>query len=245
MENSSRRELDSTSYRKVFEYIKENGIEQLLSFSNYLDLIQGMDFKAFLVERLFYKKDTFREIAQKNEDAIEFIKSLGIFGEKIIYNHHQELSFNSFIKDTSSKISNLDIFISNATLLEQLKVGRIVLSRNIADSALAHHRMEIYRNNEGNITDIFKVYSDADISYCGSEVESDGINRLYEEYVYGFGKVQPSIVLVSENHENKEQYRYAYIKDFGFNASMLPCEKELSSYEVPKSLRKNKEVFFR
>lgn len=223
--------LDSRTYRKIFEFIKENGIEPLIVLINNISII---DSNSLIEDSIFLGKHRTLSLTKNNKELVEFLRT---FDGNFLHIPITDQRFINFVLYTYDCIAFLDQFIENARLLEDLKICQIDFL-NPRDFFEKQYTTQIWRNHKGIVTDSRKHYSDQDIIY--SEVKDDPLfGDGSEEYVVKFKDHNnyPNWLIEVESHSNGFQFRYMDICDFVFNPIYLPTNNELNSFDEPKSLR--------
>lgn len=224
--------LESSGYRCLFEYAKQYGLEQIMHFIQDIDQIDFNE-KVMLDQAILYGKNSLLSLIKRNSDIVKYLRE-----------HESDLrAFSLASKNVlntltilSKNISLLELYLSNAKKLEELKISKVNFS--FKDGLYA---CEIGRNSQDRIMYIKKYYTDGKIESLKPEHE---IRKTSE---FSFNKIlflinkddgSPSFVLDTINNELGYQYREISITDFGFDGSKLPTEEEVRSYEIPKSLIK-------
>ncbi len=234
MEIITSENLESTGYRCLFECVQQEGIEQVMRFIQDIHKISFQK-EIMLRQAIVYGRNDLLGLIKSNLDVVKYLRQ-----------HEKDLKkFNFSSKDLlntltnlSKNISLLELYLDNAKKLEELKISEIIFSKFPVCNT---YKCGIYRNNQGNIIGIDKYYTDGQIDSVGLERVEDEVFRYSEIpfQVYNQNKAE-SFVLMANNGENGYQYRQIEITDFGFNSSKLPTEEEIRSYEIPKSLIREK-----
>ncbi len=224
------KQTDSNTYRRIFEFIKREGIEPLLTLVNDLESLQYLEKEDIISKRLFESKDFLNHIVRKNKIVIDFLKQFknGFLTQMTI----DSKQFFDLVKDTRKNQNKLNLFIENTKILEDLKIDNIYLTENISQLACCHHNLWIFGDTE--ITGIKKAYSDGEILYNEQKNDS-GSKIIFEEYEANYKNA--SWIIISQNYAEMNKYKYVYIKDFGFKNSNIPSYEELSSYSEPETLK--------
>lgn len=222
--------IDSTGYRTLFEYVKEEGIDKLLDF---ITDINNMDFRAELLLKsaIIYGKNDLTTLIKKNRDVTRFLASHENEFRSFSLTNTDILTVLTKLKEN---ISYLDLYIDNAKRLEDLKVSRIRINDL---STFSHSRCEIYRNKRQKNSYITKSYTDGKIDWIGEEeLQSEVYNSSYIPYIVDMDNA--TFNLTVQNSNRGYQTRWIDIKDFSFRGDKLPREEEIASYEIPKQLIK-------
>jgi hypothetical protein len=236
--------FDSTTYRRIFEFIQEEGIEPLIML---LDEVDDNTLGCFLVggkksgvklsskSRLalkyliqaFYDSLSMRDFIRRSDSCQKALKGLHLIVDK-----------------TASNINNLDSYAANANKLESLKV--LTVSFGTLQSRWDYTRIS---KDKRHIIAVDRQFTDGLIAYhsdgCGHSSLHQNIRyRDYRTEILPNPEVKssPTWVLTALSDKDGEQYRHAIIKDFGFNGVLLPTNEELSEYAEPKSLKMHKEL---
>lgn len=234
--------LDSMTYRKIFEFIQKEGIEPLVKF---VEMGYKINTEHIIQNAIFFDENKITELISQNKMVVEFLKQFGSSSScKFMAGGFDLFKFRNFILDTSRIISKLPLFIENAKMLEDLRIGNITLMK-LNRTFFEEFKTEVYRNETGEITDITKFYTDGQLTYKRDYDHSNYGNNIQEYKTiisvrndYNRHRlVKPTWIIQSENHANGAQCRYAYIQDFGFDGSNLPKDEELSSYKEPQTLK--------
>lgn len=220
------KELESTSYRCLFEGIKENGVEP------FLELVQ--DFKTIsrredlIKQTLFSSTNDLVKFKRKHREIIKWFK---FHKEELVRfsvtNENALMALTCLSKDNSI----LDLYLENARRLEELKVNSIKFQhfQNSYEDACG-----IYKNDQEKIIHITKYYTDGEIISDGQEILVDPLFNNSRIYFSIKLESKPTFVLRAENNENSYQFRDITIEHFGFDSTKLPSEEELQSYEIPQ-----------
>lgn len=219
-------ELESTSYKCLFEGIKENGVEPFLKLVQDMHNISRNE--TLIKQTLFSSTNDLVRFKKNHREIIKYFKS-----------HKEELACFSVTNENilmtllclSQDNSLLDLYLENARRLEELKVSTINFQHfqnPYTDTC------RIYRNKQGQIIHITKYYTDGQIVSDGQEIL---IDSLFNNSIIPFSinlENKMTFVLRAENSENSYQFRNITIENFGFDSAKLPSEEELQSYEIPQ-----------
>ena len=228
MEIKISEELESTVYRCLFEYIKQNGIESVFGLAQD---IQSLPNREILVQQtiLFDERNDLIKLAEKHKDVIDYLKK-----------HSKELTKLSFFKEDvlnilqslSKDISLLDTYLENAKKLEKLKVADISITSSLNNSL---YNCDIFRDANGKIINIKKQYTDGKTSVRKEILENEEFNYS----IIPFYLTDATFMLQAKNSERLYQHRGIQITNFSFDGNSLPTEEEIQSYEIPKRLIMN------
>lgn len=219
-----KKELDSTTYRKLLEFIKKEGAETFISFFDDYTKVkeQSLIFKA-----LCEGKHPLLSLVKKHRSTVGFIRELDDSYPCILLERNLPQLLNSI---TSENISQQ---IDTAMALEELRISSVTIG-GLEDSRKSYQTLIKYHN--GEIDGICKYYSNGELNYV--------LNRNagwvdYNTYVR-FGSDSGNFLLGVQNVITHEQERYINLTDFTFDANLLPSEVELARIEPPKSLTDSK-----
>lgn len=214
--------FESQKYRKLFEFMKQYGIEPFLNFFDEYNDLRRQDLARLAV--LNGKHETL-SFTRKHAEVLRKIREFAVDDDGFLFND----SFMGLVSGVTD--TNLLQYIDGAYALECLGVSKIfLLSDKFFDGT------DLYFEN-GSISDIIKIYTNGNIRY------EEGYNcycDYYRTFVDFEGSSTGNFVIRAENHANGLPFRYAHISDFGFDSSLLPTNGELSSYEPPRSLVESK-----
>lgn len=217
--------LQSTEYRKLFDFINTEGFEPFWDFKEDMRDLKQRD---LVQEAVVMGVHPTISLTRKHKDVIEFLRGVN----RINLPHFlTDPAFDDFLAELDLK--KLETYYENACLLEELKVGSIMLLPRDT-SHLSVETAVLYDQN--GITYISKGYSDGDISYAYDQKRSDYHLDLYKTSV-SFERNVAGFVLKADNDAvSGNQFRSAYIKNFDFDPYCLPGSGELSKMDVPYSL---------
>lgn len=236
MELKTSKELRSSGYRCLFEYVKKEGVEPALDFFEDIDNFYCGKNTLLKNSIVFGENDLIR-INRRNRDIVKYIrehkkdmKNINLADVNILNELYRLQKDNTLI----------DLYLENAKRLEDLKVSNI--NFNQFPQSNYYYYCGIYRNKDGQIIRIQKNYIDGKINVIKEERL---IEKIYGLYLYDFSEI-PYIVdneimtfcLRAENTERGYSIRNIEIKNFGFNGDKLPTEEEISSYDIPLQLIK-------
>ncbi len=214
------RDLEGIKYRKLFEYMKQYGVEPFRDF--FADYNELRDEDLLLMAILDRRHGTL-SLTKKHSDVLRIIREL---------EHGRETFFQkdfAYLFDTVDE-DNLPKCIEGAYALEELgiaKVSSIPVSWKGATTYIDY-------NEKDQIYAIEKFYTNGDIRYKPWETGAFSTLISFKEQSNG------NFIIQVQNEIGKPEYRYAYISDFCFDPSLLPSSDELSSLEPPKSLTESK-----
>lgn len=239
------KKLESTGYRCIFEYVKKEGATSLIKLMEDIKNVKSR-------EQLIYdalilgKNDLLSLIKKNNKDTINYLRE-----------HKKELEglrlFSPDVLTVLTKLESdetlLNLYLENARKLEELKVSyiKIVDSGKLLDfNDWTNYCCEIYRDKEGKITDIIKLYTDGIIKVSSDEYI---INKRFRQSRINFkinntideegNIIRPvSFLLRVENYSLGTFFRGIEMTSFDFDQTYLPTEEEMSEYEIPKILVK-------
>lgn len=229
------RDLDSQVYRKLFEFAQKEGVETLVSFMKDYEALLKED---SLTKAILYGKYDAMSFVRRHKAMTSFLRRLELNDVPVFL---QDRNFLEFVYGLTNEA--IPSYIEGARSLEELGVGSIVLVPKINDELV--YRTTVFYGKDGAITDIVKQYTNGEIRYKADfevVLVDDYKVDLADDYkaFISFPTDSGNFVISTENHENGFQYKYARVSDFGFNPNLLPSNKELSSYEVPQSLKDSK-----
>ena len=221
--------LDSTTYRKLFEFIKAEGIEPVMAFLEDRKKASSLELVDMAICEGIHPT---LSLVKQNYSFIKFLRDLKSDTLPCILT---EPRIDIFLEELSTSLDKLPTYIENARVLEDLHIGTVSLSDPNADLRVC--MTDIFYNRKGKITDIIKFLSDGEESYIyDSSYSTDTFQR------YTVHMKDASYVLRAENLRSGYQYRGAYLNSFDFKpSSILALENELANYYVPESLEKSKE----
>ena len=248
---------DSTTYRKIFEFIGQEGIEP---FEKLVCDIIDIDKYTLTRDGILKGKQPIMSLVCRNKLVIEFLRQFNNYF--LSYGPANTMDIDSpdflnFITYTSRNMDKLDTYIENAKKLEELKISNIKFFDSEELWSLNNRTLktvglgatQIWKESK-DITTIRKHYSDGIINYTPVKfpfLDDDfdlakRAKREYEEFKISLEPNKyitnsPSWLIQSENHENGYQFRYALIENFDFNSELLPTNEQLNSYEEPQSLK--------
>ncbi len=219
-------ELESTSYRCLFEGIKENGVEPFLGLVQ--DILTISRRETLIKQTLFSSTNDLAKLKKNHREIIKYFK---LHKEELVRFSVTNENILMTLLCLSQDNTLLDLYLENARKLEELKVSTINFQhfQNMyADTC------RIYRNKKGQIIHITKYYTDGQIVSDGQEIL---IDSLFNNSIIPFSinlENKMTFVLRAENNENSYQFRNITIENFGFDSAKLPSEEELQSYEIPQ-----------
>ena len=219
-----KKELDSTTYRKLLEFIKKDGAETFISFFDDYTKIKEED---LILKALCEGKHPLLALIRNNRAVASFLKELNDPYPCILLESKLPQLLNSITSD------NISQQIETARALEELKIESVTIGR-LDDSRKKYQTLIKYNN--GVIDGISKYYSNGDLNYL---LNRDAGWVEYDTYVR-FVSDRGNFLLGAENVITKNQSRYINVTDFAFDASLLPIEEELARIEPPKSLTDSK-----
>lgn len=255
--------LNSEIYRKILEHIKLNGVKALLQF---LEDINEVKREEIPNQRIFLAKDDIGEIINRNGIIMQLIGSFS--KEGVYYPDILGRDFWMFLKSVGDNMDKIDIYIANALLLESLNVQKLRVVNNWTDSGVLYDRegtislqgKAFIHRQFGRTFKSLNLFSDKKISFFNFDVGTsrayNGCNyftassgfyppvltdeRTSETYYCHFDGV-PSLIIKSQNQlaDNTSQPKIeAYIRDFGFDSSLLPHQEELNAVGESADLKK-------
>lgn len=225
-------ELESTSYRCLFEGIKENGVETFLGLVQDMHNISRKE--TLIKQTLFSSTNDLVRFKRNHREIIKYFKSHKKEFVRFSVTDENVLNTLNILKCILNNSSLLNLYLENARKLEDLKVLAIEFKnfQNLCNND--ENYCSIYRDKQGKIINITKYYTDGQIVSDGQEILVD---RRFNHSRIPFSidlKKRMTFVLESVNLENLEQYRKITIENFGFDSTKLPSEEELQSYEIPQ-----------
>lgn len=217
--------LESTGYRCLFEYVKKEGIEPIFEYVQDIYNLPKRD--TLLRQVILTEEDEFTKLLKTHKEAIKYLKE-----------HKEELrafyltNKNVFAILTSLSENGilLNSYLEKARRLEELKVATVRFVEEIDDK----YECGIYRDKNEKIINIRKYYTDGEITVLEENLEDEVFN--YSEIPFSI--LNATFLLEASNNEQYYQHRSVYIKNFGFDGSKLPSEEELASYDIPRQLIK-------
>lgn len=225
------KDLQSTAYRRLFECAKTEGTEPLINLVREMIALENSD---VINQSVLEGRNELLSLSRRHKDLISYIRSyskdFNKYGFKL-----NSLKNLEILKEIQRDEKLLDKYLENARLLEELKVGLIDFV-----GGLEYQTIEtiIFRDKTETITDIIKKYTNGNIVRVSPEHE-EGIFSSKITYTIDSSNLESSDklwLLTAENHADLRQFRYFNINSFGFDASALPNEEEISSYEIPSFL---------
>ena len=231
MELKTSKELESSAYRCLFEYVKKEGIEPALDF--FKDIADFYSDKNTLLKNsILLGRNDLIKISRRNKDIVKYIREHKKDMKRLCFTDKKVLTeLNSLQEDNTL----IDLYLENARKLEDLKVSDIAF----VDFFDYESYCRIYRNKDGEIIRIQKQYTDDKIKIV-EVFEEELIDKLfnYSGILYRQNREETTFSLSVENTETEYSIRKIEIKDFGFDGSKLPTEEEISSYDIPIQLIK-------
>jgi len=169
MELKTNEGLESTGYRCLLEGAEQYGTLMLHFIEDYRSVSAKGNMLSH--QAVLYGRNDLLSLVKRNRSVISYLRE-----------HEKELgNFNFASKDVldtfrSLNISNLELYLESARKLEQLGVGKIRMKKF---PTFDTYECGIYRNSQGEITNIVKCYTDAAIQVVGLEytVNEFGGNR--------------------------------------------------------------------
>lgn len=224
-----KKDLDSTTYRKLLEFIKKEGVEPVRCF--WIDY-KEVQRKSLVFDALCDGKHPTLSLVMKHKAIAGFIKGLNTHNYPCFL---LESKFPAFLDRISEE--NISAQIDGARSLEELGVHSVSLGLDIEQSNT--YRPCVEYDSDGKVIKIIKYYSNGDISYeKGRGVHRDNWES-YEASIK-FLNEPGNFVLSLDTVGNSYGCRYASVDDFTFDTSLLPNEEELSRMAVPKTLADSK-----
>ena len=218
-----KKELDSTTYRKLLEFIKKEGAEAFISFFDDYTKVQE---ESLIFKALCEGKHPLLALIRNHRAVASFIRELNDPYPCILLERKLPQLLNSITSD------NISQQIDTARALEELKVESVTIG-GLDDSRKKYQTLIKY--DSGVIDGISKYYSNGELNYLLSR---DAGWVEYDTYVR-FVSDTGNFLLGAEN-VTKNQSRYINVTDFAFDASLLPSEEELARIEPTKSLTDSK-----
>lgn len=225
-------ELESTSYRCLFEGIKENGVEPFLGLVQDIPTISRRE--TLIKQILFSSTNDLEKFKRKHHEIIKYFQSHKKEFVRFSVTDENVLNTLNVLKCILNNSDLLDLYLENARKLEELKILAIEFKnlQNLCNNN--ENYCSIYRDEQGKIINITKYYTDGQIVSDGHEIiVNPRFNYSRIPFSINSNK-RMTFVLESENCENLEQYRKITIENFGFDSAKLPSEEELQSYEIPQ-----------
>lgn len=218
--------LDSTTYRKLLEFIKKEGAETFISFYNDYTKIKP---ESLIFQALCEGKHPLFALIRNHRTVARFIKELNDLSPCILLEQNLFQLLNSITRD------NISQQIETARTLEELKIDSVTIGR-LEDSKKRYQTLIKYNGDE--VDEICKYYSNGELTYMHLLYKDDD----WVEYstCASFISNTGNFILGVENGTTKNQNRYISVSDFAFDASLLPSEEELARIEPPKSLTDSK-----
>ncbi len=215
-------ELESTGYKNLLEYVKNEGVDSVLNLLQDLKKISNQN---LLIRQTLFNngQNDLSILEQKNKNIIKYLSENKEKYKRIDFTKNGLLEIMKKIKENSSL---LDLYLQNAKLLEKLKVSDI----NFIEDFKNKYECYIYRDFFERIINIRKFYTDGKI--LPSEESQLNSKSNYSKIVFSLENAK--FLLQAVNSENYCQYRNIYITDFGFDGAKLPTKEEIESYEIPK-----------
>lgn len=238
MELKTSKELGSSGYRCLFEYVKKEGVEPALAFFDDIDNFY-CNRNTLLKNSIVFGENDLIRINRRNRDIVKYIrehkkdmKNINLADENILNELYRLQKDNTLV----------DLYLENAKRLEDLKVSDIKF--NQFPQSYYYYYCGIYRNNDGQIIRIVKNYIDGKIKVVNEERLIEKMHGLYDfsKIPYTVDNIVDNEIMTfclrTENTEHGHSIRTIEIKDFGFNGDKLPTEEEISSYDIPLQLIK-------
>lgn len=230
--------FESQKYRKLFEFMKQYGVEPFQNFFNEYSEIEQQNLLKMAV--LTGRHETLAFV-RKHSKTLRMLREIG-GNNSYVGNFLFSKVFMSLVKNVTD--DNISQYIEGARGLETLGVANIFI---IPEHFLSDARenfcgfTDIFCNmcqgTDYKVVDIVKMYTNGFLTY---KFSSEGYPDSYRTFVSFPEGSTDNFIIKAENHSNGSQYRYARISGFSFDPSLLPSEVELASYEPPKSLLESK-----
>lgn len=219
-----KKELDSTTYRKLLEFIKKEGAETFISFFDDYTKVQE---ESLIFKALCEGKHPLLALIRNHRAVASFIKELNDPYPCILLERKLPQLLNSITTD------NISQQIEVARALEELSIESVTIG-GLDDRRKKYQTLIKYDN--GVIDGISKYYSNGELNYLLSR---DAGWVEYDTYVR-FVSDRGNFLLGAENVITKNQSRHISLTDFAFDVRLLPSEEELARIEPPKSLTDSK-----
>ncbi len=227
MKGQTSKELESASYRCLFEGIKSKEIGSFLSLVKDIHDIYSREILIF--QTLFCRENVLDTLRVNHSKILEYFRD---HNEELRYLNFANENVLNVLENLKNDISPLDLYIENAKKLESLKINKIQFE---SFWPFNKGNCPICRDKEGKIISISKYYTDGEIVSSGDEIITNSM-LSYSYSKINFSIHNESFILMAQNGEYLPQYRSIYINNFGFDGSKLPLEEELQSYEIPNEL---------
>lgn len=223
-------DFESQKMRKIFEFIKKYGIFELQSFFTEYDILRQQD---LLGMAIMEGKHPTLAFVNKHRDVCRLIKEIDYLGGSFIFRHDVRSFLTNEITDEI-----IEKYIECARSLEEIGVSKI---RFMPNKACNISKTMIKYDCDGKISSIIKNYFNSDclVEYSLDDSRSNECFEVYNSKII-FHNDYGNFIITSNNKENDRQVRHAIVSDFLFDVSLIPSERELSSYEVPETLRMSK-----
>lgn len=236
--------LESSVYRVMFEYIKHTNVDQVLGLVS--DIYALPNRELLIYQIMAVKKNCLDLFMERNKDALKSLEEydLETYRSSLLCKLIMNDDVLKILKKLRADISLLDLYLENAKRLESLRVENIVFGdlKKFIKKDFKHYYCEVKIRNERELKHVRKCYTDGEVKPVLTEKEATCFDWGHAGYNFVPFDIKNaddcSFVLVCENEENGRQKRTIEIADFGFDASKLPSEEEIRSYEIPKSLIK-------
>lgn len=239
------KKLESTTYRCIFEYVKKEGVTPLIKLIEDIKNVKSR-------ERLIYNA-----LFLGNHDLLSLIKKSNKSTINYLREHRKEFDtfslLNSDVLTILRKLEEdetlLNLYLGNAKKLEELKISHIEIvnfNKLFGFCDYLNYVCDIYRNKEGKIIEIIKLYTDGIIEVLSEEYI---VNKTFRHGYINFkvknakneaeGIIRPvSFLLRVENSSLGKSYREIKMAGFDFDQTYLPTDEEMGKYEIPKILIK-------
>lgn len=231
---------EGTGYKRIFECAQVNGCTPLI---NLLEEIKNLsESKIFDHAILSGIHDTLSLVKTKEyKDTIKYLRE---WKKDLLGLSLDNYNILSSLYNLRRNPENITKYIENARKLEELKIEEIkLISREeIYDKLFA---CDIFREPYSTFHEIIgisKIYTDGRILYLTPERKASKFSST-SQITFEIGPNDlhsPTFLLRCTNKEKNNSYRRIEITDFGFSSEYLPTENELSSYEIPYTLKLTK-----
>lgn len=219
-------DYDSQVYRKLFEFVEQEGLEPLILFiKDYEKSLKEEHLTKALLEG---KHDTL-SFVKKHRAMAAFLRNLKTEDKPCFL---KDWNFPKYVESLTD--ADIPFCIERARCLEELRIGTVRLLHRT--NGIVSYETMVFYGNDGEVTDIYKQYSNGLILYRDMPDCSRVDNYDAYKTSISFNSAKGRYVLNAENHASGFQYRYADVSDFSFDVDTLPSYEEMASYLEPQTL---------
>ena len=143
------KDLESSGYRCLFEYIKQEGIEGMMAFiRDTYNIMYYTRKEVMFKQAIVYGKNDLLSLVKKNMDIVKYLREHEKDFRKFSFTSENILKI---LTSLSEDISCLELYLENAKKLENLEVARIRFKDFLN---LDLYKCGFYQNSDGQIISI-------------------------------------------------------------------------------------------